>query len=230
MTEPDTTSEVQTRKHETMDPHTPTQPATAAAAGIDAMHPAATFTVSRDELLGSDPLLGSAEIARTVCRGAERMISVLSITRERMRRIDGWLGAVGFVTHSAGPDPSVPLLGSVCDRDVAGDLVGSMVESLVGPLPTAHSSEPVTIDAVGALAPGAMPSGLDWVVVVTALDGAGAPSHTMVGTAPGLVMATDVRIDEPATLRAVDVDDVRVRLAELVGSPPRSVRELLVDD
>lgn len=191
---------------------------------------AATFEVDRDELLGTHPLLGSAEVARAVCRGAERVISVLSITAERMRRVDGWLGATGFVTHAAGPDTTVPLLGSVCDRDLAGGLIVSIVESLVGRLPDEPGPDAMSVDAVGALAPGELPTGLDWVVLVTTRDASGSVAVTVVGHAGGLVMGAAGAIDRPVVLAPVSSSSVRVELTGLVGTPPRSVRDLLGDD
>ena len=216
-------------EHDTMEqdpaPRGPAEPGP-----TDTLYPAATFTVTRAELLGSDPLIGSAEIARGVCRGANRTIGVLSISPERMRRIDGWLGPIGFVTHAAGPDPTRPLLGSVCDRDRAGELVGSIIESLVGELPTAEQPTPFAVDAVGALAPAALPPELAWAVIVTAVDATGTPTHTIIGAATGLMMADVPRLDEHVELRPVGVGDVRARLVQLVGSPPRSVRDLLAED
>lgn len=204
-------------------------PATSVTTSVTGSTAAATFTVGRHDLLGGHPLLGSAEIARRVCRAADRTVSVLSITDERMRRIDGWLDAVGVVTHAAGPDPSAPLLGSVCDRTLAGELIGPIVESLVGPFPMRRQPEPVVLDRVAALAPTTLPPALDWVVVASGTGTTGPTVHTVIAAAAGLVMGDVTTLDAPVTLRPVDVADVHARLVELVGTPPRSVRDLLGD-
>lgn len=193
-------------------------------------YPAATFTATRDELLGSEPLLASAEIARGVCRTADRTISVLAITKERMRRIDGWLGAVGFVTHAAAPDPSRPLLGSVCDRDRSPGLIGDIVRSLAGHIPGRPAAEAIEVPALVGLTPASVPAPVDWVVVVSATSIRAEPMRLMLVGADGLLAGPVAGLDRPVRVDPIDPDRLDGRLAEFVGTPPRSLRELLVDD
>lgn len=197
---------------------------------MDTTHPAATFTATRDELLGGEPLLASAEIARDVCRLADRTVSVLAITAERMRRIDGWLGAVGFVTHAAAPDPCRPLLGSVCDRDRAPGLLGEIIGSLVGGRADHSACAPIELPPLRGLGPATLPDTVEWAVVVSAASTGGAPTRVLVVGADGLLSAEVDSLDHPVRLDPVEPWQVDVRLAELVGAPPRGVRDLLADD
>lgn len=199
---------------------------------MDTMYPAATYTATRDELLGEEPLLGAAEIARGVCRGAERTVSVLAVTSVRMRRIDGWIGPVGFVTHAASPDPSRAVLGSVCDRDRAEELVDEIVVSLVGALPETSAPGPVDLAPLDALSPGTIDAEIDWVVVVTATSTQRPehPTRTIVASAGGLVIGDLGAVDRAARLVPAAVDEFRATLAAAVGPVPRSVRELLGND
>lgn len=193
-------------------------------------YPAATFTATRDELLGAEPLLASAEIARGLCRGADRTLSVLAITPMRMRRIDGWLGAVGFVTHAAAPDPGRPLLGSVCGRDRAAGLLRQIIGSLVGDLADRPADEPLELPALRGLTPASVPVGVGWVVVVSAATTHGDPTRMVLAGSDGLLAGDAVALDLRIRLDPVDAGQVDARLAELVGAPPRSLRHLLVGD
>lgn len=197
---------------------------------MDTTHPAATFTATRHELLGAEPLLAAAEIARGVCRSADRTVSVLAITPTRMRRIDGWLGAVGFVTHAAAPDPGRPLLGSVCDRAEAPALLRRILESLVGAVPDHAADAPIELPALTGFAPVSVPDGVAWIVVVSATSIHDDPEHVMFADFDGLLVGDVTAFDRPVRLEPVDVDRVDSRLAELAGASPRSVRDLLLDD
>jgi hypothetical protein len=196
---------------------------------MDPMYPAATFTATRQELLGDAPLLSGAEIARGVCRDVERTVSVLAVTPERMRRIDCWLGLVGFVAHAAAPDPDRTVVGSVCDRDQAQELLHSIVVSLVGPLPDAASA-PVELVALEALSPGALPSGFDWVAVVTGAARSAAPERTVIAGADGLLIGDVTGLDRGGTLTPAGAGEFRAKLAAALALAPRSVRDLLIGD
>lgn len=197
---------------------------------MDTTYPAAMFTATRDELLGPAPLLASSEIARGVCRAADRTVSVLAITPTRMRRIDGWLGAVGFVTHAAAPDPGRPLLGSVCDRDRSPDLLRRIIGSLVGVVPGQAAALPLEMTALDGLTPAAMPDGVDWVVVVSSAAIHDDPVRLMLVSAGGLLAGDVAALDQPVPLEPTEPARVDGRLARLVGAPPRSVRDLLLGD
>lgn len=199
---------------------------------MDTMYPAATFTATRRELLGEAPLLGSAEIARGVCRGADRVLSVLAVTPERMRRIDGWLGPVGFVTHAAAPDLDRTIVGSVCDHDQATELLRAIVVSLVGALPEAASASSTLQLELDELSPGTLPEGLDWVAIVSAApaSGAAAAYRTIIAGAGGLMLGDLAASDRGATLAPAGVDDVWATLAAAAGVAQRSVRDLLLED
>lgn len=197
---------------------------------MDTMYEAATFTATRDELLGSEPLLGAAEIARGVCRRADRVISVLAITPDRMRRIDGWLGPVGFVTHAAAPEPTHALLGSVCDRDRSQDLIGDIMVSLVGALPDAAGPTAAELPPLDELSPESMPDGVDWVIVVSVSAAGQPPDRTILAGTSGLVVGDVEALDRAVTLDPDDPAGLEARLAAVVGTAPRSVRDLLADD
>ena len=197
---------------------------------MDTTFSAATFTATRAELLGSEPLLASAEIARGICRGADRTVSVLAITPTRMRRIDGWLGAVGFVTHAAAPDPARPLLGSVCDRDESPALLRRIIESLVGDVPDRAADDSIVMRPLSGLSPASVPDGVDWVAVVSAASMHDAPARLMLVGAGGLLAGDVAATDEPVRLEPADSGLVDRQLARLVGAPPRSIRELLRGD
>lgn len=197
---------------------------------MDTTYPAATFTATRYELLGPAPLLATAEIARGVCRDAERTVTVLALTVTRMRRIDGWLGAVGFVTHAAANDPGLVSLGSVCDRDRSAAFLGEIVGSLVGVVPAHPAAASFDMPALRGLSPASMPDGVDWTVVVTTASIHQAPTHLMIAVADGLMAGEVVALDRPVRLDPVGSARLDARLSELVGAPPRSVRDLLLDD
>ena len=197
---------------------------------MDTTYPAATFTATRDELLGSEPLLASAEIARGICRSADRTVSVLAITSTRMRRIDGWLGAVGFVTHAAAPDPGRPLLGSVCDRAESPTLLRRILGSLVGVVADRPAGGPTEVPALHGLTPSSLPDGIDWIAVVSATSIHDDPAVVMLAGADGLLVGDVAGLDQPTHLDPIESVGVDGRLVELVGAPPRSVRDLLLGD
>lgn len=194
---------------------------------------AGTFHASREELLGDRPLLGSAEIARSYCAIADRVLSVVAITPGRIRRVDCWLGGVGFVSHAAANDTTRPLLGSVCDREQAVDLTGSIVGSLTGGLPDAAANATVDLGPIGAVGPDALPGGVEWIVIVSSnrTDATTSPQRVVVaGARGGLVLSPLRSLDEPVHLDPVTPEELHGHLAQLVGPPPRSVSELLGED
>ncbi len=197
---------------------------------MDTTFPAATFTATRDGLFGPDPLAGSAEIARRVCRTAERTVSVLAVTSIRMRRIDGWLGRTGFVTHAAADDPGLPLLGSVCDRDRWPALVREIAGSLVGDIPDRPADASFELPSLRGLTPASLPGVVDWMVVVTAASTHHEPSRLAIAAADGLVLGEVVVLDRPVRLDPIEPARLDARLAELVREPPRSIRDLLIGD
>jgi hypothetical protein len=210
------------RTSETM---TDASPARAPTAG-------ATFHATRDELVGDQPLLGSAEIARSYCCVADRVASVVAITPGRIRRVDCWLGGVGFVTHAASTDPSQALLGSVCDRDRAAELTGSLVASLVGGIPSDASDSAFDLGNVGNIAPSTIPAGADWVVIVSSkhTEHDAAPQRIVIaGRAGGLVVASLESLDGPTRVEPATPAEFERRLAALLGPAPKSVVELLSD-
>ena len=194
------------------------------------MYPAATFTATRNELLGSAPLLGAAEIARDVCRGADRTVSVLAVTHDRMRRIDGWLGPTGFVTHAAASAPNRPLLGSVCDRERAKELIEDVMTSLVGGRPTAAAPAATRLPSLDRLSPRTLPHDVDWVLIMSTSSTGRSPDRTVLAGAGGLVGGDVVSTDQAGSLRPVDPETVSTTVADMVGAPPRSVRDLLFGD
>lgn len=191
---------------------------------------AATFHATREELLGDRPLLGSAELARTYCAGADRVVSVVAITAGHLRRVDCWLGGVGFVSHAAATDPSTPLLGSVCDRYRAADLTGSIVESLVGGLRSTPATVALELTSIGAIGPDSLPDGVGSLVVVSAkrTTETGPPERIVVADAGGGLSVAPLRtLDESVRLEPVTPERLRQELVRLIGDAPRSVRELL---
>lgn len=210
---------------------------------MNATYRAATFIATRNELLGTESLLASAEIARDVCRTANRTVSVLAITSTSMCRVDGWLGAVGFVTHAAAADQCRPLLGSVSDLDRASALISGIISSLVGDLPDRPATGPLEMPGLSDLEPGSILSGVDWIVVCTTSMSHASAQLWLVG-ADGLlasdVLAVDafgagafgadvVAVDRPIRLQPIDRTGLHGRLVELIGDGPRSVRDLLGD-
>lgn len=194
---------------------------------------AATFCATRDELVGDGSLLGSAEIARSYCANADRVVSVVAVTPGRIRRVDCWLGGAGFVTHAASADPGQPLLGSVADRDRAVELTTELVGSLVGELRSAPVETPVELGVVGAIAADAIPDGAEWVVIVSARTiGAGSEAERIVvaGRAGGLALAPLESLDGTTRATAATRADLVRGFDELLGRSPRSVEELLADD
>jgi len=212
--------------------HTASGTGTPEAADQPAVTAGAIFHATRQELLGAQPVLDAAEIARSYCAVADRVVSVVAITPGRIRRVDCWLGDVGFVIHAAADDPTQRLLGSVCDRARALEMTGSIVAALVGGVPTASSADPVRLGPVGRIRPDTIPEGADWIVIVSANrpNGESAPDRCIIvgcgdGTAAGVIDSLDepVRID-PAG------HSVERWVADLIGSAPRSVVDLLADD
>ena len=199
---------------------------------MEIIYPAATFTATRDELLGAASLLGGAEVARGVCRSAEWTTMVLAITPERMRRIDGWLDRVGFVTHPAAAAASRPLVGSVCDRDRAADLVDDIVRSLIGGLPADRAARPVDLVDLGTMSPATLPGGMDWLVVIegAAANGREAPLRSVLAHAGGLVFTPAAPLFGPFELEPMHPDRARGWWPELVGHAPRSLGDLLDND
>lgn len=193
-------------------------------------YPAATFTATRDELLGVEPLLASAEIARGVCRSAERTVSVLAVMPTRMRRIDGWFGDVEFVTHAAASDPGRPLLGSVCDRDGSPALLRRIIGSLVGDLPDRAADDSCDFPPLRGLTPTSLPDRVDWVVVVSSTSVHGESAMLMLVGADGLLGCEVTSLDHRNRLSPVDPAQLDGRLARIVGAVPRSIRDLLLDD
>jgi len=193
----------------------------------------ATFRATRDELRGDDSLLGSAEIARTYCTSADRVTSVVAITPGRIRRVDCWLGGIGFVTHAASSDPGQATLGSVSDRDRASELTLALVDSLVGGTPSTSAAAPVELGNVGAITTDALPDGVEWVVIVSAASAsAGARPERIVlaGRVDGLTMASLESLDTGVRADGATRDDLERRLAGMIGPAPRSVEDLLADD
>lgn len=179
---------------------------------------AATFTATRRELLGSAPLLGSGEIARGVVRSADVVVTVLGLTDERMRRVDGWLGRVGFVTHAAAADANRPVLGSVCGRESASILVPEIVGSLAGPLPSQPATAAVAPFVPGGLSPSTLPSGVDRIAIVSVIrvhDRAGS-RQMLVAVSDGLLAAEFVGLDEPVVAEPIGSAEFLVRLGALV--------------
>ncbi len=197
---------------------------------MDTTYPAATFTATRDELLGAEPLLASAEIARGVCRSAQRTVSVLAVMPTRMRRIDGWFGDVEFVTHAAAPDQGRPLLGSVCDREGSPALLRRIIGSLVGGLPDRPAREPRELPPLRGLSPASLPDQVDWVVVVSSASVHGDSAMLMFVGADGLLEGEVTALDRPSRLVPADSAQLDARLAQAGGSAPRSIRDLLSDD
>ncbi|MDJ0770128.1 MAG: hypothetical protein QNJ12_15105 [Ilumatobacter sp.] len=158
--------------------------------------PAATFTASRRDLAGDDALLGAAEIARTVCRRASQRVSLLAVTPDRMRRIDGWITDDAFVTHAVSPSDDDPVVGSVSAGRDAADLVMAIADSLAGGLPRSPATAPVEAVRLTALSPVSLGPGIDAVLVLS-LTGGGSTERWAVGSiAHGLVAG---RVDDPAT-------------------------------
>ncbi len=193
----------------------------------------ATFHATRDELLGTHRLPASAEMARSYCAVADRVVSVVGITRGRIRRVDCWLGEVGFVTHAGANDPSRPLLGSVCDRTRAAELTGSIIGSLVGGIPPMPAASAVELGPVGAIRPDEIPAVADWIVIVSASgtdDGSVPERMIAVGGHGGTAVTALDSLDEPIRIDPAPAAELHRRLTRLIGPPPRSVVELLADD
>lgn len=195
------------------------------------MSHAGMFTASRADLLGGASLLGSAEIARGVALDADRTVSVLAVTPQRMRRIDTWVDATGFVTHAASPNPAATLVGSVCDRARAADLLVEIVGSLVGPLPRFDADEAVDLLPLSSLSPATTPPGVRWVVVlaVSSAGQVGEPSCTVIADVGGLALGQVTTVDRACRLDPCGATTVRGWIASLVGEPSRSLRDLLGD-
>jgi hypothetical protein len=147
-----------------------------------------------------------------------------------MRRIDGWLGAVGFVTHAAASNPCRPLLGSLCDRDRSPALLREIVVSLVGRVAQRPAVASIELPPLNALSPASLPGVVDWVVVVSAASPQEVPTRWILAAADGLLAADVGEIDRSIRLDPAEPEDLDARLAELAGAPPRSVRDLLHGD
>jgi hypothetical protein len=184
----------------------------------DTAHPTATFTATRGELTGGAVLLGAAEIARGVCHAADRRLGLLALTHERMRRIDGWLTDEALVTHPIAPGPDHPVIGTVCARDHADELVGSVIQALVGPVPSSQASRAIDLPAPASLAPRTLPPDVDWLLVVTAVTNSGVDRWIAAAADGGLVGA--VVDDVTAGIRLDPVGPIPnwTRIARLLGT------------
>lgn len=196
---------------------------------VGARYPAAMFTASREELLGPEPLLAAPEIARCVCRTAEQMVGVSAISAARVRRIDGWLGAVGFVIHAAATDQRSPMRGSVCDTGLSPTLLGELVGSLVGDVPVRPADVSFEVPALAGLSPVSLP-GVDWIVAVAATSVRQGSTRLMIAAADGLLAGEVAGLDRTVRLDPVEPARLGARLAELVRVPSVSVRDLLDGD
>lgn len=194
---------------------------------------AATFEATRAELAGAETLLGSAEVARDVVEHVTRVFDVLALTPLGMRRVDGWLGGVGVVTHPASPLDEHRRIGSVCDRTRAAELVGKIIEALVDGLPSASDS-PFAVGHVGALAPSRLPHGASWVVIVSVADldpdESSEPDRFVIADVGGLVAGTVAQLDQPAHLLPISRQGVSDRLDSMLGDRPPSVADLLAEN
>jgi hypothetical protein len=197
---------------------------------MDTTFPAATFTATRDELLGAEPLLASAEIARGICRAADRTVGVLAITPVRMRRIDGWLGAAGFVTHAAASDPGRPSLGALCDRDRSPALLREIVGSLVGEVAVRPAHASVELPSLRGLSPASLPVAVDWVVVVSSASGPNPATRWIIAAADGLLAGDVHDLDRSVRLDPAEPAHLDARFTELAGVACRSIRDLLRGD
>lgn len=187
----------------------------------DVDRPAATFVASRDELLGADTLLGAAELARVACRTSDRTVSVLAVTDERMRRVDAWLAHDAIVTHAMTPDRAEQTVGSVCDRRHATALIGSILDTLLAPLPATASDAAVELPELASLSPRSLPGGVDRLAIVTASGGATSDRWVLAvcttELAAGLAAGHAGRAADPVHLAPIDVAAARARIRELLG-------------
>jgi hypothetical protein len=188
-------------------------------------NPTATFTAGRRELVGPDALLGTAEIARGVCHAANRRLGLLAITTERMRRVDGWLTHEALVTHPVAAGAGQPVVGAVCARRYAGDLVGSIIHAMVGPVPSAPATAPVDVAAIATLAPTNLPPGVSWMLVATSVAGSRI-ERWCVGDANGLVGAAIDDLATPVVLEPVGPIPNWARIARLLGDPATVTTEV----
>lgn len=186
---------------------------------------AATFDATRRELLGSDALLGAAEVARGICGSARRHVSLLAITHERMRRIDGWLNDDGFVFHPVAATPDRQAIGTVCSREHGVDVVGSIVQALVGPIPNAPGADHVDVGAIGVLTSSALPTEVAWLLVVTATSAQGADRWASAAVGDGLVGASVPDPTWATRLEPVGPVPMWTRIARLVdgASEPSAI-------
>ena len=194
---------------------------------------AARFRATRDQLVGDRALFGSAEIARTYCGRADRVISVVAVTPRRIRRVDCWLGGAGLVAHAASADPTRALLGSVCDRDRAAEMIGSIIESLVGDRPTRPTKAPVELGVVRDLTPDTLGVTADWVVIVSTRDltvATGPERVVLAGHTGGLALTHVDSLDARGAADPAWPDDLARRLDDVLGAAPRSIEQILADD
>ena len=75
-----------------------------------------------------------------------------------------------------------------------------------------------------------LPATVDWIVVVSASSTHDEPMRLMLVGTDGLLAGRVTGLDRPVRVDPVDPDRLDGRLAELVGTPPRTLRGLLVDD
>lgn len=182
-----------------------------------ATHAAATFTAARRELIGPDGLLGAAEIARGVCRDSDRRLELLAITPDRMRRIDAWLTDNAVVTHPVAGAADRAVIGTVCARHHADELVGSIIQSLVGSVPNTWASEPVELPPLASLGPASLPAGVRWVLVAGATTDTGVERWIAAAVGSGLVGAEPGDPDAPIRLEPVGPIPSWARIARLLG-------------
>lgn len=183
----------------------------------------ASFTASRHELFDAGSLLGTAEIARQVCHRADRALSVLSVTPERLRRIDGWIDHDGLVTHATGTDEADRVTGSVCRAQDAPALVEEIIGALVGPLPTAAATEPLHDVEVAHWSPARLPA--SWAIVITTSH----RPHLVVAARNGLVGGSVERLDDVVDLVPIGPEAFGGLLARALAPPPPTVAQMLAD-
>lgn len=192
----------------------------------------ATFEATRSELLGTDVLPGTAELARRVCRRAVRRVGIVSLDSTALRRIDGWVSPDGFVTHAAGPNSTDPSVGSVGSADGASELVAALTAQLAGGLPTSAAASGRDVDGIDRWSTSSLPADVTTAVVVSSAALAGDPStarHVVLVDAGGLAAATVADLSAGATLAPLDPGCVAVLLRHVLASAPRTIAELLTD-
>lgn len=187
----------------------------------DASFVTASFVATRRELFDDTILLGTAEIARQICRRADRALSVLAVTPQRVRRIDGWRDPAGLVTHAAGVDERDRVSGSVCRASGTPRLIEAIIGALVGPLPASAASAPLCDVEVARWSPDHLPG--SWAVVGSTSEG----RQLVLAATDGLVGGFVDRLDAPADLAPVEPGAVGGLLAALFPPPSPTVAEML---